>query len=442
MKCKTTRKSAITVQLFAAGVLALVISACTGPFALDSDQHFGGLRVSGVESGAMGAQTVFPSVDFDDIAEYEIVLSDGPSGAADQEAIVEETNGGEIGAEFTDLVPGEWTIHVNAYDGDSDNGGDRIASGSTWVDVERGTFTEISVAISPVDDSDGDGTWELDITWPAQDDGDYKTTDVVTGYEFSIVALGDTPDPEFDDVTESFNGSADDDLYTLSLHEELDSEDTELQAGAYFFSVELTSESASPYGTVARYDEIWYIAENRVSRRTVDTDTEVALEEEDFSFGGGTSIDIAIDNEEDFEQFFKGLDESEVEVESGEQFDVEVEIEDDGASVTPDEVVWRINTQPLDESNDDYDAEEDTLDIFDDAYDKLVGQLTNVDTEFGEDDDGLAFTPAYGVDENGDIDDGTEFPAGVAILVTLQVEYEGLYYSDSFSVTVVESNDD
>ncbi|MGM0675542.1 MAG: hypothetical protein ACQETQ_12680, partial [Spirochaetota bacterium] len=71
----------------------------------------------------------------------------------------------------------------------------------------------------------------------------------------------------------------------------------------------------------------------------------------------------------------------------------------------------------------------------------LVGQLTGVgftDTD-GDGTKEFAFTPDHGATDDGsDIDTTKDFPAGVSILVTMEVEQDGLYYSGSHTVEVIE----
>ena len=409
--------------------LLFVTIGCTNPFVSDNQLlgGTGGIRISGVQSGASGGSTnirstVFPSVELDFAGSYDVTIKDGPGGGADQvrEGIaVTESGHFEDDVEFDDLVPGEWTVEVIGYDGE----GRVFIRGEMPVTVLRGEVTTADVPVRPNSD-DGHGDLALDLVWPAQDDGEYKTTDVVTGYKYSITGLNGQPDRGSDGI-EAYSDDAQNGEYTLSLREE------GLEAGAYFVTVELVSENASPYGTVARYDEVWYVYENLPTEHTV------YLDESDFSFGGGAGIGVTLETEEDLSTFFAGLEESGQEVASGEAFNITVALEDSNGNDITDSATlsWRINGKAI-------SADQEELDVveFSGSEERTVGRLTNISTEVDES-SGLTFTPAHGVDEDGEIDTDIDFPAGVSILVTLQVAHDGVYYSDSFTVEVVESGD-
>lgn len=420
---------------FVAAVMALgvLLVGCTNPFVADNalPGDTGGLTISGIYTGTSGASnaisyTVFGSVSLDDVEQYEVTVTDGPGGGGDQTAeVAADADGFAATVEFEDLVPGEWTVDVTGYD----DAGAPIVRGSAPVIVERGEYTAVDVPVAPTT-GEGDGDMTLDIEWPTQEAGDYPTTDVVTGFSYSIVGLdGQNDDRDSDGVVQL----DDIDSEPAYSHEEGDGEHTltidkeGFDSGAYFVQVELTTDSHSPYGTAARYDEVWYVYDNLTTEHTV------ALTESDFSFGGGAGISVTLQTEEDLQQFFDGLDESGEEIASGAEFSISVDLEDsDGGSIDGASLTWRINTM-------DVDPEEDTLDIYElsGGEEELIGQLTGVDVT----DSTLTFTPEHGVDEEGDIDTEVDFPAGVSLLVTLQVEHDDLFYSSSFNVEVTEPDD-
>lgn len=411
--------------------LALVVAlvGCTNPFLADNQLlgGTGGIRISGVQSAASGGSTsiratVFPVVELSYAGSYDVVIKDGPGGGGDQtrEGVgVTEDGFFEDNVEFVDLVPGEWTVEVIGYDA----GGREFVRGETPVTVVRGEVATSDVPVRP-NSGDGNGDLALDLVWPAQDDGEYRTTDVVTGYTYTIAGVDGQSGRDSDGI-QPYSEEAQGGEYTLSIDEE------DLEAGAYLVTVELVSENASPYGTVARYDELWYVYGNLTTAHTVH------LDESDFSFGGGAGIGVTLETEEDLNRFFSGLDESGQEVASGAPFTISVALEDsEGNDITDSATLsWRINGKAV-------AADQGELDLveFSGGEDRTIGRLTGIATEV-EGSSGLTFTPAHGVDEDGVVQTEIDFPAGVSILVTLQVEHDGVHYSDSFTVEVVANGE-
>ena len=409
---------------------AVLLAGCTNPFVGDNAAGAtGALIVSGVNTGSAGgasavSYTVFGAISLADVDTYDVHLKDGPGGAADQsrQGISATSTGFAESVAFEDLVPGDWTVEVVGNNSD----GNAIIRGELVATVVRGEYTPVDVPVAPIT-GNGFGNLALTMTWPTQDEGDYQTTDVVTGFSYSIVALESQgadhdsggvvllDDVDTEDAYSFTEGGA---VHTLSIGAE------NLPSGAWFVQVALTSDNASPYGTVARYDEVWYVSDNLSTTHTV------ALTEWDFSFGGGAGISVTLQTEEDLQQFFAGLDESGEEVASGSEFNIGAELVDsDGSPVTGASLTWRINSVAI--------AEElGTLDIVElsGGEETVVGRLSGV----AVDESTLSFTPDHGVDGNGDLDESVDFPAGVSILVTLQVEHAGTLYSGSFRVKVTE----
>ncbi|MGM0675543.1 MAG: hypothetical protein ACQETQ_12685, partial [Spirochaetota bacterium] len=306
-----------------AAALAVALIGCTSPFLADepSGDDTGGLRISGVASGGVSTQTVFPSFDLTDVASYEVSLSNGPSGSTEPDPVVvssDDTGQISTAVEFEDLVPGDWTLTVEGYDAEPVDGAipgtakKLVSNGGETISITRGEYNETTVAVELLDtdlSSDGNGDWEVDITWPATDDAfdGYETTDVVTEYDYTLTNI------DTDTVVDSGSGTDTDitlDETTLAESVQVLNLGGSVPPGAYFLDVELSSENAAPYTTVARYSEIWYVYENVTTSRLLENTEHVALTESDFSFGGGASISVNIETESDLETFFEQLDES------------------------------------------------------------------------------------------------------------------------------------
>ncbi|MFW6368677.1 MAG: hypothetical protein ACOCZ9_02965 [Spirochaetota bacterium] len=407
-------------------VLLGFIAACTSPFA--AQQGSGILRLSGVQSGEIGSQTVFPTVDLSGIDSYEVTLKDGPNEAEFESKTTNDVDdSGQIKAgenlQFEDLVPGEWTVEVEGFSEENGNG-DLLVSGSAEnVQINRGEFNEVDVTVYLIDDPPDDetGDWELDLTWPsdADIDGDYSTTDVVTDYSVSFEPFDGQDDSDATiDETDALNGTQ------LSLS------GTDFEPGPYLMDIELYSDNKSPYKTVARYTEIWYVYGNQTTARAEGEpgDGAIALAESDFSFGGGSRFGVNVEELEDLNQFFEGSEDSTVASDS--EFTITSDLQDSaGNDLTADQLTWRINDQEVSDGDD--------IEITEGENEDPVGRLTDVTLE--NDGSDLRFTPNEGVNENGDFDNNVDFPAGVTLNVTLVVENDGEYYSGDHSVTVEEA---
>ncbi|MFP4068521.1 MAG: hypothetical protein ACLFS5_13605 [Spirochaetaceae bacterium] len=412
---KARRKTVQLVGVVTA--IAIGFAGCTNPFTSGAGGASGGdtgsIRIVGVSSGSMSTQTVFPDFDLSEVASYDVQLTDGPSGSGDQSAVVEADETGQIagdGAMFEDLVPGEWSLQVEGYsDYDADNeesAGNKLVSGTETVTVERGTYKDITATVQLLD-GDGEGSFAATLDWSEAETADDYEIAGVSGYSYTFTDLDDeTTYDDTDGITTDLGDS------TLTIA------DDALPAGTYMLEVKLTADNEPPYQTVARYSEVWYVYEN------VATEETITLTEDDFSYGGGAAISVSIDTLEDLENFFTELEESGVsEVASGEEFTISADVpEADGFT-------WYINGDTVDSLV----TAEDTVNI-EDGNGNVIGRLTGVSSADGQ----LSFTPEHGTDGEGNIDESTDFPAGVVILVTLLVEQDGNVYSGSHSVEVLE----
>ncbi|MFO8063016.1 MAG: hypothetical protein R6V29_00100 [Spirochaetia bacterium] len=174
-----------------AAALAVALIGCTSPFLADepSGDDTGGLRISGVASGGVSTQTVFPSFELTDVASYEVSLSNGPSGSTDPNTIDVAANDsdGQFAdtVAFEDLVPGDWDLTVDGYDAD---GNKVVSNGGQTISITRGEYNETTATVELLDGASGNLAAE--VTWPIDPDGDdYTETDVVTGYSYTIEGL-------------------------------------------------------------------------------------------------------------------------------------------------------------------------------------------------------------------------------------------------------------
>ena len=391
--------------LFNLIVIALTgfVAACTNPYAADHAER-GGLRLAGVQSGEIGAATVFPDVDKSEIESYEITLADGQNADEFEPETVDADGEGQIdpdGAlEFEDLVPGEWTVDVKGFDDDDE----LLVSGSKeGVEVERGEYSETTVTVHLIDDppEDETGDWKLDLEWDDQKDDEYKTSDVVTHYSVSFTPRDGQDDEKVEERVEP-NGTK------LSLSGD------DFEPGAYDVEVSLISDdNERPYdGSVQLYQSIWHIYGNQT------TAEELFFDESSFSFGGGTTIEVDVDTPEDLDEFFDTAPDT---VPSGESVTIETVFEDEDVS-------WRINGQDVEDGDED-------IEITGGKEDDKIGLLTDVSA-----DSDLSFTPEKGWDGD-DFSDELDFPAGINLNVMVIVETDKTY-SAEHEITVEEADDD
>ena len=378
-------------------VFLAFFSGCTSPFIVQNG--FGGigsLRLSGVVAGETGAQTVFPDASLVAIESYTITLGESEDGRPDGAGFHEQTiESGEFDdVEFTDLVPGEWTIEVAGYDspdGDEDNGAMLVTGTVEDVTIERGEVEEITVPVSPT--GEGEGSFELTLDWEnAFDEVDTPDTDVVTDYKYTLTDLEDEGIEVSGDSDE--DGWDDTDATSVTLRSE------DVPAGQYLLGVELINEDSADetYEVVSTYYEVWYIFGG------AETEAEKRLSEAHFSFGGGATINIELETPDDLEGFFEATTESTVaagEIATLRLGDVSEEIDTENG----DNVIWRIDGDKA-SSVDEADETRDDITI-DQA-----------------DEEKLKFKPE------------AEFPPGVTLNITLQIEKDGDFYSGSHAMTV------
>lgn len=155
-------------------VTVLIGAACTGPFAPSEvalpgmDTGGGSVRINlgtSLKDNGLFAATLFPVVDTVQLAHYRFSLSQGPEGAPVPEPVqvaVDQSGLPGDSVSFRDLVPGTWTVVVEAVDVH----GNPILGGSGQVLVQAGTWSDAHVAMEPL--QEGTGSYEVRIEWPAE----------------------------------------------------------------------------------------------------------------------------------------------------------------------------------------------------------------------------------------------------------------------------------
>lgn len=143
-------------------LVSVLLASCTSPFvSVTGSGDTGALTVS-VSDGQLGASTVFPSIDRESLV-YRFELRNDAAG----EEVVHVA--GEQESEFTDLVPGAWTVTVVAAFGPAENASwdTPVLRGATPVQVRAGEQLQIVVVLQ-VPES-GRGGLDFMISWPEEE---------------------------------------------------------------------------------------------------------------------------------------------------------------------------------------------------------------------------------------------------------------------------------
>ncbi len=382
----------------AIGVIALIAAGCSNPFG-GSDGSDGGnadgsatgsVSVTGVQPDGEGlsAQTVFPEFSLTEVMHYRVELTNNSEAPEPDAQVVDAVDGQPDGAEFLDLVPDTWTVTIEGF-GDPGGGeptdGPKLVRGESSVVVERGQITSVEVGVELLDaEAAGDdhGSIRFTLTWPESVGTEYQdTADFIENYEITLADADDSETTFAVDPTEH--------EVLFNVDEQVLTIERELPAGRYFLTATLNSNKPDPYQIVARYDELWYVYAN------VETQNSVELTEQQFSFGGGATFTVTIEDFEDLEQFFEGAADSSVA--AGSEFALSAAWD----SLADDAILrWRIEGEYV-EHGEQLDG---------------LGSITI-------DGDALSFTPQ-------------EDAAGRTIVVTLVVELDGMLYSGAHSVTI------
>jgi len=186
--------------------LAALVTVNCSLFQNDTEEEAEGLLEVRIEDG-IDNRGIQPNLDMT-IIDYHITIS-GP-GETQSQTISE----GESTASFSSLEPGEWTVTVNARNGDDPPV--VIATGETAAAVLNEQTTTVDITVLPVE---GQGTLNLTIDWPA---GLLTAADVTasltpdSGTEQDISDQF-TIDTGVDPNTASYMGSWDAGYYTLNL---------------------------------------------------------------------------------------------------------------------------------------------------------------------------------------------------------------------------------
>jgi UDP-3-O-[3-hydroxymyristoyl] glucosamine N-acyltransferase len=148
----TLRRNKAELCVLSAAMIVGMLAGCGGMTIPES----GSLVLSISQQGMLTAKTLEPSLDM--TPEYYDVYGFGPDGASFHHLGVE----GNI-VEQASLVPGEWTIEVEAYNADSPS--TLIGVGSEIVTVIAGGVLSVEVGVYPVV---GAGQLRVTVEWPSE----------------------------------------------------------------------------------------------------------------------------------------------------------------------------------------------------------------------------------------------------------------------------------
>lgn len=147
--------------LFGAAML-VTIASLAGCYLVGGDT--GTLVVS--LSPQLATRTIQPDISMD--VHHYVVSGTGPGAPFEQRV---ETDGPAVAVQSS-LIPGEWTITVEAFNGETEpdpatgepGGGVIIGSGTTSVVIAAGEVADVTVTVLPLP---GTGSLSLDVSWPA-----------------------------------------------------------------------------------------------------------------------------------------------------------------------------------------------------------------------------------------------------------------------------------
>ncbi len=193
----------------------LLLTGCGGGKNSSNSTKTGTLSVK-ISDAAFKARIIQPSLDMK-IASYRI------SGNGPNEATFPAMNITEDTATISSLVPGDWTITVDAKNA----AGDIIASGYAETTIISGTTSPVSIEVRPLE---GNGVLRLALSWPAGIISDplvtgkltSQSTDAVTPLNFNLAG---------NKLSASY-------------------ENTQLAAGYYLLSVQLNNADYQSWGAV------------------------------------------------------------------------------------------------------------------------------------------------------------------------------------------------
>lgn len=153
--------------------LFLLLFGCTNPMSPESGvaatDHAGtpGSLTVAVAAPQITGSTVFPTIDLGEITNYRFILSGGPAGAPVPAAkeIGAAADGSFSGiVEFTDLVPGEWTVEVEA----ENLAGEVLLAGiEENTAIAAGATASVAISLGPV--TDGNGSYTVTVSWPTDE---------------------------------------------------------------------------------------------------------------------------------------------------------------------------------------------------------------------------------------------------------------------------------
>ena len=241
------------IWIGAAGMFAvLVFVGCSSPFGAETGDETartlsgGGVEVSTAQDDGIGALTVFPELDRSTIDSYHVVLVDGPEGATQPDPLeVTPAAEGEFpeGVRFVDVVPGNWTVEIDARDAESEI----LLRGEDEISVTAGSFTPANVTLRYL--GSGEGAYEVSVEWSASnavEHAEYRTV-VETGDEPTDGSNGVWQDAEI----ESGSGN----VQSITVAE------NPRNAGSFWLTVRLDGDVV--------VDELVYVYKNITTRHAI-----------------------------------------------------------------------------------------------------------------------------------------------------------------------------
>jgi hypothetical protein len=127
---------------------AVIVAACTNPGGLE----LGSLEIAIVAGPPEAVRTIATPPDYT-VTSYRI------RGTSDDAEFVQTVGAGETTVTQVGLEPGEWTIRVDALDGE-----ETVLTGSTTVMIRGGAPTTVEVVLT---EPEGEGTLSFGLRWPA-----------------------------------------------------------------------------------------------------------------------------------------------------------------------------------------------------------------------------------------------------------------------------------
>lgn len=202
----------------APGIVLLVLSLVAAGCSLLPTEETGTLILT--PAPQLRARTIEPDLEME--VSYYDVYGSGPDGAEFEQLGIFTTT-----VVQASLLPGDWTIRVEAYNADAPPA--MIGLGEKTVTVAAGEVLSVTVAVTPLS---GTGTLSVEVTWP---EGVLASSTL----SVSLVPAGEAYDPSVHDIEPAISG-------TTAVVEQ-----SGLEAGYHTLSLALRDAGERVWGTVA-----------------------------------------------------------------------------------------------------------------------------------------------------------------------------------------------